>query len=87
MIVLIHAHGENIDKLEKYVPRFKRFIAIAITQARTSCKVYNFGGTLQGDRFVFYTMEFPKKTFKLAGIDFEDSRVNTVKKKRLKWTR
>ena len=26
-IVLIHAHGDNLDKLENYVPSFKRFIA------------------------------------------------------------
>jgi len=32
-------------------------------------------------------MEFPTKTVKLAGFDFDDSRVNTVKKKRLRWVR
>ncbi|AGF98324.1 Hypothetical protein MmTuc01_3060 [Methanosarcina mazei Tuc01] len=55
-IVLIHAHGDNLDKLEKYVPRFKRFIAT--TQAEPFDKVYNFGGFSDGDRCVFVAQNF-----------------------------
>lgn len=55
-IVLIHAHGDNIDKLEKYVPRFKRFIAT--TQAGPFNEVYNFGGFSDGDRCFFVAREF-----------------------------
>ena len=50
-IVLIHADGDNIDKLEKYAPRFKCFIAT--TQARPFDKVCNFGGFSGGDRCSF----------------------------------
>ncbi len=84
-IVLIHAHGDNIDKLEKYVPRFKRFIAT--TQAKPFDKVYNFGGFSDGDRCVFVAKEFGAKSVRLAGFDFEDSRVNPIKKKKLKWAK
>ena len=84
-IVLIHAHGDNIDKLEKYVPRFKRFIAT--TQARPFNKVYNFGGFSDGDRCVFVAREFGAKKIKLAGFDFEDPNVNPIKKKKLKWAK
>ncbi len=84
-IVLIHAHGDNIDKLEKYVPRFKRFIAT--TQAKPFDKVYNFGGFSDGDRCFFLAREFGAKNIKLAGFDFEDPRVNTIKKKKLKWAK
>lgn len=84
-IVLIHAHGDNIDKLEKYVPRFKRFIAT--TQAKPFDKVYNFGGFSDGDRCFFLAREFGAKNIKLAGFDFEDPGVNTIKKKKLKWAK
>ena len=84
-IVLIHAHGDNIDKLEKYVPRFKRFIAT--TQARPFDKVYNFGGFSDGDRCVFVAREFGAKKIRLAAFDFEDPNVNPIKKKKLKWAK
>ncbi|MGA9189012.1 MAG: 6-hydroxymethylpterin diphosphokinase MptE-like protein, partial [Methanosarcina sp.] len=66
-IVLIHAHGDNIYKLEKYVPRFKRFIAT--TQGEPFDKVYNFGGFSDGDRCVFVAKEFRAKSVRLAGFD------------------
>ncbi|AKB81068.1 6-hydroxymethyl-7,8-dihydropterin pyrophosphokinase [Methanosarcina barkeri 3] len=84
-IVLIHAHGDNIDKLEKYVPRFRRFIAT--TQARPFDKVYNFGGFSDGDRCFFVATELGAKKVKLAGFDFEDKDVNPIKKKKLKWAK
>ncbi len=84
-IVLIHAHGDNMDKLEKYVPRFKRFIAT--TQAKPFDKVYNFGGFSDGDRCVFVAREFGASKIKLTGFDFEDPGVNQIKKKKLKWAK
>jgi uncharacterized Rossmann fold enzyme len=84
-LVLIHAHGDNIDKLEKYVPRFKRFIAT--TQARPFDKVFNFGGFSDGDRCVFVAREFEAQGIKLASFDFEDQGVNLIKKKKLKWAK
>jgi uncharacterized Rossmann fold enzyme len=84
-IVLIHAHGDNIDKLEKYVPSFKRFIAT--TQAKPFDNVYNFGGFSDGDRCFFVAREFGAKKIELAGFDFEDPDVNPIKKKKLKWAK
>lgn len=84
-IVLIHAHGDNIDKLEKYVPRFKRFIAS--TQARPFDNVFNLGGFSDGDRCAFVAREFGAKEIQLAGFDFEDPGVNPIKKKKLRWAK
>lgn len=84
-IVLIHAHGDNIDKLEKYVSRFKRFIAT--TQASPFDRAYNFGGFSDGDRCVFVAKEFGAQAIRLAGFDFEDPGVNEIKKKKLKWAK
>lgn len=84
-IVLIHAHGDNIDKLQKYVPRFRRFIAT--TQAKPFDNVYNFGGFSDGDRCVFVAREFEARSIRLIGFDFEDPCVNPIKKKKLKWAK
>ena len=84
-IVLIHAHGDNMDKLEKYVSRFRRFIAT--TQARPFDQVYNFGGFSDGDRCVFVAKEFGAKSVRLSGFDFEDPLVNPIKKKKLNWAK
>ena len=84
-LVLIHAHGDNMDKLEKYVPLFRRFIAT--TQARPFDKVYNFGGFSDGDRCVFVARDFGAKSIRLAGFDFEDPLVNPIKKKKLEWAK
>jgi uncharacterized Rossmann fold enzyme len=84
-IVLIHAHGDNIDKLEKYVPRFRRFIAT--TQSGPFDKIYNFGGFSDGDRCVFVALNFGSESVRLAGFDFEDPCVNPIKKKKLKWAK
>lgn len=84
-LVLIHAHGDNTDKLEKYVSRFKRFIAT--TQAEPFDHVYNFGGFSDGDRCVFVAKEFGAASIRLAGFDFEDPGVNPIKKMKLKWAK
>ncbi|MDD3041407.1 MAG: DUF115 domain-containing protein [Methanosarcinaceae archaeon] len=84
-LLLIHAHGDNPDKLEKYVPRFKRFIAT--TQAGPFDRVYNFGGFSDGDRCVFVALEFGAASVLLVGFDFEDPAVNPIKKKKLVWAR
>ncbi|HII91603.1 MAG TPA: hypothetical protein HA262_05390 [Methanosarcina sp.] len=51
---------------------------------KRSDKVYNFVGFIQGDRLVFIVKEFMTKKIKLVEFDFEDSRANLVKKKKLK---
>ncbi len=84
-LVLIHAHGDNTDKLEKYVSRFKRFIAT--TQAGPFDRVHNFGGFSDGDRCVFVAKEFGAASVRLAGFDFEDPGVNPIKKKKLVWAK
>ena len=80
-IVLIHRMGTISISLKNMC--FAKAIYCNY-QARTFDKVYNFGEPHQGDRCLFFAMEFRIKTVKLTGFDFDDSRVNTVKKKKLK---
>ncbi|MCS7116539.1 MAG: DUF115 domain-containing protein [Nitrososphaerota archaeon] len=65
--MVIHAHGDNIPAIEKYVPMLDR--VLGTTQAEPRPHVYNFGGFTDGDRAVFLAVEFDAKVIGLAGMD------------------
>jgi uncharacterized Rossmann fold enzyme len=67
-IVVIHAHGDNIDKLKKYVPEFSH--ALGSTQAHPRVNVHNFLGFTDGDRAVFLAAGMGANLIALAGMDF-----------------
>lgn len=66
-IMVIHGHGDNINRLKKYVLKFKR--AIGTTQVESRPNVYNFGGFTDGDRAVFLAVAMKAKLVALAGMD------------------
>ncbi|WP_319507421.1 6-hydroxymethylpterin diphosphokinase MptE-like protein [uncultured Methanolobus sp.] len=84
-VMVVHGHGDNIDKLEKYVSRLTKIIGS--TQAAPLDNVYNFGGFSDGDRCVYLAKEFGAASITLIGFDFEDLDVNPIKQKKLKWAR
>lgn len=67
-VVIVHAHGDNVPALAKYVPEFKN--RIGSTQAEPRPNVYNFGGFTDGDRAAFAAVELGAKALVLAGMDF-----------------
>lgn len=66
-------------------PRIKRFIAT--TRTKPFGRVYNFGGFSDGNRCVFVAKEFGARSVQLAGFYFDDSGVNMIKKKEVKWAK
>ncbi|MDW7733521.1 MAG: 6-hydroxymethylpterin diphosphokinase MptE-like protein [Methanolobus sp.] len=84
-VIVVHAHGDNIDKLEKYVPLLKDIIGS--TQSVPLKNVYNFGGFSDGDRCIFLAREFCASEIKLVGFDLDDENVTDIKKKKLMWAR
>ncbi len=84
-IAVVHAHGDNIDKLEKYVPRLKDIIGT--TQSGPLKNVHNFGGFTDGDRCAYLAKEFDATSITIIGFDLEDTDVSPMKKKKLKWAR
>jgi uncharacterized Rossmann fold enzyme len=66
-IMVVHAHGDNLDKLE-LVSRFKN--CIGTTETKQFGKIYNFGGFTDGDRCVFLANHFNAKKIILFGMDF-----------------
>jgi uncharacterized Rossmann fold enzyme len=71
--IVVHAHGDNIDALRKWVPRItenKKGELFGTTQVESYPPfIYNFGGFTDGDRGVFLAEEMEAKTIILAGMD------------------
>ena len=84
-IVVVHAHGDNLDALQRYVPELERVIGTA--QCRPPPGLYNFGGFTDGDRCVFLAKELGAASIKLVGFDFEDESVTPRKRRKLVWAK
>ena len=94
-VTIIHAHGDNISEINKFVPKFKNKI-IGSTQINPQSfeNVYNFGGFTDGDRAVFLASHFKAKKIQLIGFDFNEEigkyaysekKDKNIKIKKLKW--
>lgn len=66
-IIVVHAHGDNIDKLP-LVSGFKK--CVGTTQTEPVGQIQNFGGFTDGDRCVFLAEQFNPKNIILFGMDF-----------------
>ena len=66
-IFVIHAHGDNIEKLQM-VKKMKN--CIGTTQTNPFNQIQNFGGFTDGDRGVFLANHFDAKKIILFGMDF-----------------
>ena len=86
-VLLIHAHGDNSEKLKKYLPLLTKQVreqkVIPTCQCRPPDYLYNFGGFTDGDRCVFLAKTFNAEKIILLGFDFNDSTVTEMKKKKL----
>lgn len=84
-ILAVHAHGDNLDALSRYVPQLKNIIGTV--QCRPLPGLHNFGGFTDGDRAVFLARELGASGIDLLGFDFEDNSVTFRKKKKLVWAK
>ena len=90
-IVIIHAHGDNIPLLKKWVPHFNGKV-MGTTQSKPFDEIYNFGGFTDGDRAYCLAKYFKAKKIHLIGFNFENPRIKEgkdmiIKKKKLKWAK
>ncbi len=68
-IIVVHAHGDNIEALEHWVPQLKQSRSMGSTQARPQPGVHNLGGFTDGDRCVFWAEGLRAKAIALIGMD------------------
>jgi uncharacterized Rossmann fold enzyme len=76
-IVVIHAHGDNIDAMLKWVPKImenNEAKVFGTSQVEPSPPViHNFGGFTDGDRAAFLAEEMDARTITLAGMDLGET--------------
>ena len=94
-VVVVHAHGDNIEQIKKEVPNFKgSLVGTTQTDPRPYSRLYNFGGFTDGDRAAYLADYFHAKSIWLVGFDFTDEigiysfaeyKNKDVKLKKLQW--
>lgn len=68
-ILYVHAHGDNIDKLRKYLDKLEKVVPTC--QCKPFDKLENYGGFTDGDRAVHIAIyALNVKKIILAGMDF-----------------
>lgn len=90
-VVAVHAHGDNIPQIERFVPQFEGRM-VGTVQCRPSGILRNFGGFTDGDRAAIMAAHFGARSIRLLGFDFDEVGAKPgsdrkVKKKKLKWAR
>ncbi|MCL7382979.1 MAG: DUF115 domain-containing protein [Thaumarchaeota archaeon] len=69
LAMVVHSHGDNIDRIERLVPLLHKKI-LGTTQCKPFGFLYNFGGFTDGDRAVFLADTLGFEKIILAGMDF-----------------
>ena len=67
-IIFIHSHGDNMDRIRKYVPNFK---GLFIPTCQNCTDMYNPEGFTDGDRSVKISEKLGASEIILAGFDFQ----------------
>lgn len=88
-VVVLHAHGDNIETVKKYALLFEGPV-IPTVQCRPVGSTYNFGGFSDGDRAVLLAHSIGVRKIHLRGFDFKNpypkiGKDSEVKKKKLIW--
>jgi uncharacterized Rossmann fold enzyme len=94
-ILIVHAHGDNVEKIRKYKSEFKNDVIGTVQINPDAYKnLSNFGGFTDGDRAVFIAEHFNAKEVYLVGFDFDslngkysllEHKDKSQKIKKLKW--
>jgi len=85
-VIVVHAHGDNMELLRRWVPRFPGPI-VGTTQSRPFDGIHNFGGFSDGDRAVFLADALGASEVVIAGFDLDDPTVGPVKRGKLLFAR
>ena len=82
-VVVVHAHGDNLELIKEYVPSLGK--VVGTTQYLPFDKIYNFGGFTDGDRAAIIAKSFFEDV-KLVNFRF-DVAESELKLKKLRWAR
>ena len=68
-VMIVHAHGDNIDRIEEITPILQG-TKLGTTQIESTEKIKNFGGFTDGDRAVHLAAHFKARKIFLFGMDY-----------------
>ncbi|HXW99032.1 MAG TPA: 6-hydroxymethylpterin diphosphokinase MptE-like protein, partial [Methanomicrobiales archaeon] len=85
-VIVVHAHGDNIPLIRRWVPGFPGPL-VGTTQSRPFGMIHNFGGFSDGDRAVFLAHALGAADVLLAGFFIDDPDVGPVKRGKLLFAR
>jgi uncharacterized Rossmann fold enzyme len=68
-VVVVHAHGDNIDNIKTYAPKLKNIVGSSQVP-KDILYLINYGGFTDGDRCCFFAEHFGAKMIILCGMDF-----------------
>lgn len=68
-IVVVHAHGDNVDLIKTYTPKLKNTVGSSQVP-KEILNIINYGGFTDGDRCCFFAEHFGAKKIILCGMDF-----------------
>jgi len=83
--VVVHAHGDNRDRLAACVPDCDPASVVPTTQAAPVGPVRNYGGFTDGDRAAFFADALGAESLVFPGWDLTDRRVDATKARKLEW--
>lgn len=83
--VAVHAHGDNVEALERWLPEFDPDFVLPTTQAEPVGPVENVGGFTDGDRGAFLADHLGAATLRFPGWDFDDPTASPTKRRKLEW--
>ena len=69
-LVVVHAHGDNISKINEITDLIPKEGIIGTTQTKETFKVKNLGGFTDGDRAAYLTANMHAEILILIGYDF-----------------
>jgi uncharacterized Rossmann fold enzyme len=70
-LVVVHAHGDNIPLVTRYVPEMQS--VLGSTQVEPLSNVFLWGGFTDGDRACYLVSHYNPKRIILAGMDFGET--------------
>jgi hypothetical protein len=83
--VAVHAHGDNLELLRRWLPRCDQRWVIPTTQAGAIAAVMNPGGFTDGDRAAFLADRAGAAALSFIGWDLDDASVDADKRAKLRW--
>ena len=85
--VAVHAHGDNVPALDRWLPEHDPAAVLATTQAAPVGPVVNYGGFTDGDRAAFLADALGAADLRYVGWDLDDPTVDDAKAAKLAWAR